>query len=87
METPSKNEPLTREQEAEKFAGLFFTRKQIAIILDGHDDPIIRGRLISEADLRESVFFLAKSGSGPAQAMANQYILQMKLDEDEESEY
>jgi phage shock protein A len=84
METPSKNKPLTKEEEMEKFAGLFFTRKQIAIIIDGDEDPIIRGRLISEAELRESVFSLAKSGSGPAQAMANQYILQMKLEEDDE---
>lgn len=68
----------------EKFAGLFFTRKQISIIMDGDEDPIIRGRLISEAELRESVFSLAKSGSGPAQAMANQYILQMKLEEHDE---
>jgi hypothetical protein len=86
METPKENKPLTKEEEMEKFAGLFFTRKQIKIIVDGHDDPIVKGRLISEAELRESVFQLAKSGSGPAQAMAKDYILKQQMEEDEETD-
>lgn len=87
METPLENKPLSREEEMELLAGLFFTRREIMIIIDGDDDPIRRGRLKSEAELRHSVFALAKNGSGPAQAMANGYILDMKLKEqDEESD-
>jgi hypothetical protein len=57
------------------------------IIIDGSDDPIMRGRLKSEAELRESVFALAKSGSGPAQAAAITYIREMKIKElDEETD-
>lgn len=88
METPSENKPKTREEEIEFFASLFFTKKEILTIIDGQDDPILRGRLKSEAELRESVFALAKSGSGPAQQMANQYIAEMKMKElDEEADH
>jgi hypothetical protein len=81
METPSENKPKTRDEEIEFFAELFFTKKEIMTIVDGSDDPIMRGRLRAEAELRESVFALAKSGSGPAQQLANQYIIDMKMKE------
>ena len=81
MEKPSENKPRTPEEEMEWLGSLFFTRKQIEIIIGESDDPILRGRLLSEAEVRESVITLAKQGSGPAQAMANQYITQMKIDE------
>lgn len=87
METPSENKPKTRDEEIEFFAALFFTKKEIMVILDGSDDPILKGRLISESELRESVFTLAKSGSGPAQAAALNYIKEMKIKElDEEAD-
>lgn len=87
METPSENKPKTREEEIEFFASLFFTKKEIMIIIDGSDDPILRGRLKSEAELRESVFALAKAGSGPAQMAALNYIKEMKIKElDEEAD-
>lgn len=79
METPSENR--TPDEEREWLAGLFFTRKEIELIMGDSEDPILRGRLKSEAELRESVIELAKAGSGPAQAMANQYITQMKINE------
>lgn len=89
METPLENKELTRDEEIEELAGLFFTKKQIMTIMDGDDDdPILRGRLKSEAELRTSVFALAKNGSGPAQSMANDYIIKMKMEEaDEETDY
>lgn len=79
METPSESR--TPEEEIEWLAGLFFTRKEIDIILGESDDLILKGRLKSEAELRHSIMELAKAGSGPAQAMANQYITQMKINE------
>lgn len=88
METPSENKPRTRNEEIEFFAELFFTKKEIYTIVDGSDDPILRGRLRSEAELRESVFALAKSGSGPAQIAALKYIQDMKMKElDEDTDH
>lgn len=81
METPSENKPKSRDEEIEFFAALFFTKKEIMIIVDGSDDPVMRGRLKSEAELRESVFSLAKAGSGPAQSAAIQYIKEMRIKE------
>ncbi len=81
METPSESKPKNRDEEIEFFASLFFTKKEIMIIVDGSDDPILKGRLISESELRESVFALAKSGSGPAQQAAIQYIKEMRIKE------
>jgi hypothetical protein len=81
METPSENKPRTPEEELEWLGSLFFTRKKIEIITGDSEDLILKGRLKSEAELRESVMTLAKSGSGPAQAMANQYITNMKINE------
>lgn len=85
MGTLSENNPKTREEEIEFFASLFFTKQEILIIVDGSDDPILRGRLKSEAELRESVFALAKSGSGPAQMAALKYIQDMKIKELDEA--
>ncbi len=87
METPSNDKPKTRDEEIEFFASLFFTKKEIMIIMDGSDDPILRGRLKSEAELRESVFALAKAGSGPAQMAAIKYIQEMKIKELDEEIY
>jgi hypothetical protein len=88
METPSENKPKTRDEEIEFFASLFFTKKEVLVIVDGSDDPFLRGRLRSEAELRESVFALAKSGSGPAQMAALKYIQEMKIKElDEETDH
>jgi hypothetical protein len=87
MEITSENKELTRDEEIEELAGLFFTKKQIMTIMDGDDDPILRGRLKSEAELRNSVFALAKNGSGPAQSMANDYIIKMKMEEADEETY
>ena len=81
MEIPSEKKPRTHDEETEWLASLFFTRKEIEVIMGESEDPILRGRLKSEAELRESVIELAKAGSGPAQAMANQYITQMKINE------
>lgn len=77
---------LTEEQLAqiEEYGSHFFTPLEIARImkLDADEfmvdfdaegqvrDSIERGQLKSEAEVRKSIFDLAKSGSGPAQVLA-----------------
>ena len=76
-------------------ARLFFTDKQIAIIVqipyisfkamaEDEDDPVhlalAKGRLMSEAEVRKSIFELATSGSSPAQQLALKYIQDHKID-------
>lgn len=65
-----------KDQEIERLGGLMFTREEVSVIVDGGDDPYLRGRLKAEAEIRQSVMDLAKAGSSPAQALA------MKLIED-----
>lgn len=74
---------------AEKMAGVFFGTSKLSVILeipeedirlaiDAPDSPlgraIRRGRLLREAEVRESVIKLALQGSGPAQAEALRLI-------------
>lgn len=70
----------TKEQldYIEELAGLFFTEKDIKIIVDTPDEAedsfelrIMRGRLKIEAEIRKSILTHAKSGSSPAQTLAD----------------
>jgi hypothetical protein len=63
-------------QETERLGGLMFSREEVNVILHGEDDSYLRGRLMAEAEIRQSIMDLAKAGSSPAQALA------MKLIED-----
>ncbi|HRH60549.1 MAG TPA: hypothetical protein PL045_08260, partial [Chitinophagaceae bacterium] len=69
----------------EQYAGLFYTAKEIAVILELPPAELIaaikdeqseiykrfyKGRLIKEAAIRKSVLQLAVQGSSPAQMMA-----------------
>lgn len=82
--------------ELEQFASLMFTIEEIALILetdpvalrDSLRDPVgeyanafRRGRLRREAEVRESIFRLAHSGSSPAQMAALKLIENAKMDE------
>jgi len=82
--------------ELEQFASLMFTIEEIALILetdpvflrDSLRDPageytnaFRRGRLRREAEVRESIFRLAHSGSSPAQMAALKLIENAKMDE------
>ncbi|MCU0337876.1 MAG: hypothetical protein MUF12_08500 [Sediminibacterium sp.] len=69
---------LTKEQitEIEEMASLYFTDAEIMSIVGIEEidqtfkNSVKRGRLLREAKVRKSIFNLAESGSGPAQAMA-----------------
>jgi hypothetical protein len=69
-------------KQVEEFAGLCFTPEQIAVILEKDEDDFLaefkrkssvirkaynKGALIKEAEVRKSIFELAKSGSSSAQ--------------------
>jgi hypothetical protein len=59
-------------KEAETLAGLFFDEAEILIIVRTENAPnietaMLKGRLMAEAQLRESIFIAAKNGSSPAQ--------------------
>ncbi|OFY87850.1 MAG: hypothetical protein A3F72_02975 [Bacteroidetes bacterium RIFCSPLOWO2_12_FULL_35_15] len=76
------------QNQVEQYAGLFFSPKEIAIILELEEKSIDnkdfkihyqRGRLKQEALVRRSVFELAINGSSPAQISALQIIENTKL--------
>lgn len=75
--------------DAEKFAKLLFTDDQLAVLLQMPvqefrvhmadrsgplHEAVMRGRLITESEVRAAVINAAKRGSSPAQAMALQYL-------------
>lgn len=87
---------ITEEElkEVKSLAALFFTPKEIALMLelvpadiaeamDNEADPFYLafhgGRLQSEVDLRTSIIKLAKSGSSPAQTMSMDILLKSKI--------
>jgi hypothetical protein len=63
------------EDQIEEFATLQFTDKEIATVMqlpvmdmvNKFSKAIDRGRLLAEAEVRKSVYELAKQGSTPAQ--------------------
>lgn len=80
--------------DLEHFAELMFTDKELSVItgipeddieeqMDDESgeyyDQISRGRLRSEAELRTSIFKMARNGSGPAQQMAAALVESLKL--------
>lgn len=81
-------------KQVEELAAVFFTPKEIAIIMQLNiidvdeameDDEAAfylafqKGRLQSEYDLRKSIAKLAKSGSSPAQTMSMDMLNKSKL--------
>jgi len=81
-------------EEIQKLAGLFYTPREIAIILQLIPEDFITlcneegcpiynsfhaGRLLSETELRTSIIKLAKSGSSPAQTMAMNMLMNSKI--------
>jgi hypothetical protein len=87
---------LSEEQKKEitDLAAVFFTPKEIAVIMEWFYENVAedmqdqesdfykayyKGRLQSEYDLRKSVVKLAKSGSSPAQTMAMDMLNKSKL--------
>ena len=70
-----------RDNELEHLGSLMFSREEASIILDGGDDPYLRGRLKCEAEVRKSIMELAKAGSSPAQAMAMRLIENARIQE------
>lgn len=80
--------------EIENLAALFFTPNEIATIIgissqqeidefillnESAKNAINTGRLKSEAEIRKSIFELAKQGSAPAQLLATKFIDQYHL--------
>lgn len=80
-------------EQIEALAALFFTPREIALMLEikvqdffdellDEESSIFRafnvGRLQSEADLRKSIVKLAKSGSSPAQTMSLDLLYKSK---------
>lgn len=81
-------------EEIKKWAALFYTPKEIAVIqeidIDAFTDAcqqegsaifnaFFGGRLMSESELRTSIIKLAKSGSSPAQTMALDMLNKSKM--------
>ncbi len=69
-------------QEAEELGKLFFTRKEVMIILT-HDvqtlqQAILKGQLQEEAEVRKVIIQQAKSGSGEAQKLVLQFISRIR---------
>lgn len=79
---------LTKEilQEAEELGKLFFTEKQIKLILFPNkktmdlDIVIMRGQLISEAEIRKTVVQQAKAGSAEAQKIVENWKLYIRYE-------
>lgn len=80
---------LTTKQylEVERLAGLFFTEREIITIMQISEEHLIndslkvdfnsaylRGKLKSEAEIRDGILRLAKNGSSPAQILAMQIV-------------
>lgn len=79
--------------EIEEYAACFFTPEEICIIMNlGQDTAMVqmagdtpfkqaylKGRLVSEAELRKRILELAKNGSAPAQALALQIVSNSNL--------
>jgi len=78
---------ITQEEliEVENLAGLFFSPREISVMLELHLPEILeqldtsegnfhrafqKGRLQNEVDLRKAIMQLARAGSSPAQTMA-----------------
>ncbi|MGI4870432.1 MAG: hypothetical protein ACRYFX_04550 [Janthinobacterium lividum] len=80
---------MTAEQttEVERLAGLMFSAHEVGLITgldslnidDAFELAMLRGRLREEAEVRKSVFELAKAGSAPAQTLATQLINQARV--------
>ncbi|RNI27652.1 hypothetical protein EFA69_16165 [Rufibacter immobilis] len=84
--------------EIENNARLAFTDRQIALIVgipyphfEYHaaipESPVstalTKGRLMAEAEVRESIFKLARSGSKDAQIMAIEYFQHLQIDNEQ----
>ena len=73
--------------EVERLAGLMFTTAEVSLITgldpltagDEFERAMLRGRLKEEAQVRSSIFELAKAGSAPAQTLAKQLIDQARV--------
>jgi len=76
-----------RLNEVERLAGLMFSAFEVGLITgevaptegDAFEHAMLRGRLKEEAEVRKSIFELAKSGSAPAQTLAVQLIGQARV--------
>ncbi|MEP7111198.1 MAG: hypothetical protein ABI760_24595 [Ferruginibacter sp.] len=81
-------------EEIKKLAALFYTPRDIAIILEIDIALFVEGcfeegsptwqyfnagRLLSETELRAAIMKLAKAGSSPAQTMATQMLMNSKM--------
>ena len=81
-------------EEITRLAALFFTPREIAIMLEVEVELFILecanehgkcyqafygGRLQQEVDLRTSILKMAKAGSGPAQTMAMDILTKSKI--------
>lgn len=81
-------------QQVTELASVFFTPKEIAVIMELDEDIFLEdvqmeshqlskaylgGKLKSEFEVRKSIVQLAKSGSSPAQAMSMDMIKQSNL--------
>ncbi|MDI9870572.1 hypothetical protein [Flectobacillus roseus] len=68
--------------EAEELGKLFFTPKEIKVILfppaEGNIDiAILRGQLISDAEIRKVIIQQAKAGSAEAQKIVEQWKIRI----------
>jgi hypothetical protein len=84
---------LTEDQlkEVERLARLQLSHKEVGLIVGyivteasdtamaAFGQAMLRGRLLEEAELRTSVFELAKAGSAPAQTLAMQLVNQARV--------
>ncbi len=71
-------------QEAEDLGSLFFTRKEIELILmiepNTVQNAILKGQLLAEAEVRKVVVQQAKSGSGEAQRIVQSWVSRIRFE-------
>lgn len=71
--------------DAEGLGSLFFSEKQVEIILsetpNTFSKKVLKGQLISEARVRQMIVAQAIGGSSEAQKIVEKWILKIRLDE------
>ena len=74
-------------EKVEELAKLFFTEEQIELILksdseiEDFDTAFKKGRLLSEYEVRKTIFKMATQGSSPAQKEWLQIMREVKIEE------
>lgn len=71
-------------EQAEELGKLFFTRKEIQLILfiepTTLENAILKGQLIADAEIRKVIVQQAKGGSGEAQRIIQEWMSRIRFE-------